>query len=280
MLMGCCFLYMSVLSVCVHLHLHHFTCLMPSEASRMCQISWGQSYKHLWVLCGYWELNPSPLEGTAARALTNSEPLLQLQWTVFKYRVLLLSLLSNTPGKTWFESPSKIEWLLFILELFSSLVSSVTTLPPGCCVIVLLLYLLFSLAEMGLHVWNIFILPSLCLIVQWRVTTSLWPTMKAIVLTFTVTVVLCCICAFIIKKKIITLTGNIVDLFTALPNALSCWLFYNLTKCLLELKETVFVFTCSQPLAFMNLTINFALWDLSWDVFCNHYFCPIEFSKY
>lgn len=172
MLMGCCFLYMSVLSVCVHLHLHHFTCLMPSEASRMCQISWGQSYKHLWVLCGYWELNPSPLEGTAARALTNSEPLLQLQWTVFKYRVLLLSLLSNTPGKTWFESPSKIEWLLLILELFSSLVSSVTTLPPGCCAIVLLLSLLFSLAEMGLHVWNIFILPSLCLIVQWRVTTS------------------------------------------------------------------------------------------------------------
>lgn len=139
---------------------------------------------------------------------------------LFKYHVLLLSFYLLLLGK---------KHCLILFQRLSVYCFSWSFFPPVSVrrlhylldTVVLFLYLLFSLAEIGLHVWNIFFFYLPCV---WGFNEEsflpLRPTMKAIILTFTMTVVLCCICTFIIGKK------------NNHTNWQHCWPFYSFTKCL------------------------------------------------
>lgn len=144
-------------------------------------------------------------------------------------------------------------------------------------VFILFLYIVLSLAALSLYVCSILILPSLVFDSLKKNLTSLWPAVKQLLwsaqwqLLFVLVVKLATLLAF----SQLYLMPCLVSCFTALQDA---WLPV--------VKDTMGCCCCCcctcGPSALVIYEFNSvisALRDLSWDVFCNHYFCLIEFFQ-
>lgn len=139
-------------------------------------------------------------------------------------------------------------------------------------VFILFLYIVLSLAALSLYVCSILILPSLVFDSLKKNLTSLWPAVKQLLWSaqwqlFFVLVVKLAFSQLYLMPWLVGFTALQDDWLPVVKGTVGCCCCCCSTCGLSAL--VIYEF---------NSVIS-ALWDLSRDVFCNHYFCLIEFFQ-